>query len=134
MSEQDTGLRHAVASAVTRDETRNTFDEDRLTFGEDPAPQILISVTSRVEAVGNKIRLNSQGWEDARIIGERRVLPVVACKGSLDLLPKHKPAKFENIVTARPGKSDRRRGREIEEQIPPVRASRRHHDPDRLPP
>jgi hypothetical protein len=34
MSEQETGLRHVVASAVTRDETRNTFDEDRLTFGE----------------------------------------------------------------------------------------------------
>ena len=30
MSEQETGLRHAVASAVTRDETRNSFDEDRL--------------------------------------------------------------------------------------------------------
>ena len=34
MSERDTGLRHAVASGVTRDETRNTFDENRLTFGE----------------------------------------------------------------------------------------------------
>ena len=32
--EQDTGLHHAVAPSVTRDETRNTFDEDRLTFGE----------------------------------------------------------------------------------------------------
>ena len=34
MTEQDTGLHHAVAPGVTRDETRNTFDEDRLTFGE----------------------------------------------------------------------------------------------------
>jgi hypothetical protein len=34
MSEQETGLRHAVASAVTRDETRNTFDEERVNFGE----------------------------------------------------------------------------------------------------
>ena len=34
MSEQDTGLRHAVAPDITRDETRNTFEEDRLTFGE----------------------------------------------------------------------------------------------------
>ena len=31
---EDTGLHHAVAPSVTRDETRNTFDEDRLTFGE----------------------------------------------------------------------------------------------------
>ena len=34
MSEGDHGLHHAVAPGVTRDETRNTFDEDRLTFGE----------------------------------------------------------------------------------------------------
>ena len=34
MSEGDHGLHHAVALGVTRDETRNTFDEDRLTFGE----------------------------------------------------------------------------------------------------
>ncbi|MGO9400571.1 MAG: hypothetical protein ACLP19_22415 [Xanthobacteraceae bacterium] len=34
MSEGDHGLHHAVAPGVTRDETRNTFDEDRPTFGE----------------------------------------------------------------------------------------------------
>jgi hypothetical protein len=34
MSEVDRGLHHAVAPDVTRDETRNTFDEDHLTFGE----------------------------------------------------------------------------------------------------
>jgi hypothetical protein len=34
MSDGDHGLHHAVAPGVTRDETRNTFDEDRLTFGE----------------------------------------------------------------------------------------------------
>ena len=34
MSERDHGPHHAVALGVTRDETRNTFDEDRLTFGE----------------------------------------------------------------------------------------------------
>jgi hypothetical protein len=56
-------------------------------------------VTVAMEAVGNKIRLNSQGWEDARIIGERQVLMVVAYKSSLYLLPEHKPAKFENIDT-----------------------------------
>ncbi len=50
-----------------------------------------------MQAVENKIRLNSQGWEDARIIGERQVLMVVAYKGQLYLLPEHRPAKFENI-------------------------------------
>ena len=34
MGEGDHGLHHAVAPDVTRDETRNTFDEDHLTFGE----------------------------------------------------------------------------------------------------
>jgi hypothetical protein len=34
MSEGDHGLHHAAAPGVTRDETHNTFDEDRLTFGE----------------------------------------------------------------------------------------------------
>jgi hypothetical protein len=29
-----------------------------------------------LEAVENKIRLNSQGWEDARIIGERQVAAI----------------------------------------------------------
>ncbi len=32
MSEGDHGLHHAVAPGVTRDETRNDFDEERLTF------------------------------------------------------------------------------------------------------
>jgi hypothetical protein len=27
-----------------------------------------------MEAAGDKIRSNSQGWEDARVIGERQVL------------------------------------------------------------
>ena len=39
------------------------------------------------------------GWEDARIIGERQVLMVVAYKGQLYLLSEHRPAKFENIDT-----------------------------------
>ena len=39
----------------------------------------------RAGSGGNKIRLNSQGWEDARIIGERQVLMVVAYKGQLYL-------------------------------------------------
>jgi hypothetical protein len=45
---------------------------------------------------GDKIRSNSQGWEDARVIGERQVL-MVAIKGQLYLLPEPGPAKFENI-------------------------------------
>ena len=35
-----------------------------------------------MEAAGDKIRSNSQGWEDARAIGERQVL-MVAIKGQL---------------------------------------------------
>jgi hypothetical protein len=51
-----------------------------------------------LEAVENKIHLNSQGWEDARIITERQVLMVVvAHQGQLYLLPEHRPAKFEQI-------------------------------------
>jgi hypothetical protein len=30
-----------------------------------------------MEAAGDKIRSNSQGWEDARVIGEHQVLMVV---------------------------------------------------------
>ena len=48
-----------------------------------------------MEAAGDKIRSNSQGWEDARVIGERQVL-MVAIKGQLYLLPEPGPAKIEN--------------------------------------
>jgi hypothetical protein len=41
--------------------------------------------------------VNSQGFEDARIIGERQVLTVVPIKGQLNLLPELLPAKFERI-------------------------------------
>ena len=61
------------------------------------ALKIADKVTVAMEAVENKIRLNSQGWEDARVIGERQVLMVVAYKGQLYLLPEHRPAKFERI-------------------------------------
>ena len=61
------------------------------------ALKIADKVTIAMEAVDNKIRVNSQGWEDARIIGERQVLMVVAYKGQLYLLPEHRPAKFERI-------------------------------------
>ncbi len=46
------------------------------------ALKIADKVTVSMEAVGNKIRLNSQGSEDARIIGDRQVAIVVAYKGS----------------------------------------------------
>jgi hypothetical protein len=49
------------------------------------------------ETVGNNIRLNSQRWKDARIIGDRQVAIVVAYKGQLYLLAEHRPAKFEQI-------------------------------------
>jgi hypothetical protein len=57
------------------------------------ASKVADKVTVAMEAVGSKIRLNSQGWEDARIIGDRQVLMVVAYK----LLAEHRPAKFEQI-------------------------------------
>ena len=38
------------------------------------ALKIADKVTVTMEAVGDKIRSNSQGWEDARVIGERQVL------------------------------------------------------------
>jgi hypothetical protein len=57
------------------------------------ASKVADKVTVAMEAVGNKIRLNSQGWEDARIIGDRQVLTVVAYK----VLAEHRPAKFEQI-------------------------------------
>jgi hypothetical protein len=44
-------------------------------------------VTVSMQAVGNKIRLNSQGREDARIIGDREVVTVVPIKGQLYLPP-----------------------------------------------
>jgi hypothetical protein len=53
--------------------------------------------TVAMEAVGDKIRLNSQGWEDVRVIGEHQVMMVVAHKGILYLLAEQRPAKFENI-------------------------------------
>jgi hypothetical protein len=61
------------------------------------ALKIADKVTVAMEAVENKIRLNSQGWEDTRVIGERQVLMVVAYKERLYILPEHRPAKFENI-------------------------------------
>ena len=36
------------------------------------ALKIADKVTVAMEAVGDKIRLNSQGWGDARVIGERQ--------------------------------------------------------------
>jgi hypothetical protein len=53
--------------------------------------------TVAMEAVGDKIRLNCQGWEDAKVLGERQVLMVVAIKGQLYLLSEHRPAKFERV-------------------------------------
>jgi hypothetical protein len=61
------------------------------------ALKIADKVTVPMEAVGVKIRLNSQGWEDARVLTERQVLMVVAIKGQLYLSPEHRPSKFEHI-------------------------------------
>jgi hypothetical protein len=56
-----------------------------------------LKVTVAMEAVGNKIRLDSQSWEGAEVISERQALMVVAIKGQLYLLPELRPAKFERI-------------------------------------
>jgi hypothetical protein len=40
------------------------------------ALKIADKVTVALEAVGEKIRVNSQGWEDARIICERQVIMI----------------------------------------------------------
>jgi hypothetical protein len=64
------------------------------------ALKITDKVTLAMEAVGDKIRLNCQGWEDVKVLGERQVLMVVAIKGQLYLLPEHRPAKFERIERA----------------------------------
>jgi hypothetical protein len=61
------------------------------------ALKIADKFTVTMEAVDNKIRLNSQGWEDARVLTERQVAMVVAYKGQHYLLPEHRPAKFEHI-------------------------------------
>ena len=61
------------------------------------ALKIADKVTVTMEAVGNKIRLNSQGWEDVRVLNERQVFMVVALKGQLYLLPEHRPQKFEHV-------------------------------------
>ena len=58
------------------------------------ALKIADKVAVAVEAVGDKIRLNSQGCEDARTLTERAVLMVVA---RLYALPERRPARFERI-------------------------------------
>jgi hypothetical protein len=45
------------------------------------ALKIADKVTVTMEAVEDKIHRSSQGWEDARIIGERQVIMVVAIRG-----------------------------------------------------
>jgi hypothetical protein len=49
------------------------------------------------QTVGNKIRLNCEGWEDVKVLNPRQALLVVAINGQLYLLPEHRPAKFERI-------------------------------------
>jgi hypothetical protein len=76
-----------------------------------------------IEAVGDKIRLNSQGWEDARVLNERQVFMVVAIKGQLFLLPEPRPAKFERIDHDGLNEADygpaTRANRSAVQQIPP---------------
>ena len=53
--------------------------------------------TVAMEAVGDKVRLNSSGWEGVRVIGEHQVLMVVAINGKLYLLPEARPEKYEHV-------------------------------------
>jgi hypothetical protein len=59
------------------------------------ALKIADKVTVAMEAVGDKISLNSQGWGESS--ASARVLMVEAHKGQLYLLPEHRPAKFQRI-------------------------------------
>jgi hypothetical protein len=54
-------------------------------------------MTVAMEAVGERIRLNSQGREDAKVIGEHQVFIVVAIKGQPYLRPEPRSQKFERI-------------------------------------
>jgi hypothetical protein len=73
-----------------RSTTSNT-NGDALTH-QAGALKIADKFTIAMEAVGNKIRLNCQGWEDVKVLGERQVLMVVAIKGELYLLPEARPS------------------------------------------
>ena len=45
------------------------------------ALKVADKVTVAMQAVGDKVRLNAQGWEDAKVLSERQALLVVAIKG-----------------------------------------------------
>ena len=61
------------------------------------ALKIADKVTVTMEAVEDKIHRSSQGWEDARIIGERQVIMSWRIRGKSTLLDEHRPAKFKQI-------------------------------------
>jgi hypothetical protein len=50
-----------------------------------------------MEAVGDKIRLNCQGWEDVKVLNPRQALLVVAIDGQLYLMSEPRPQRFERI-------------------------------------
>ena len=63
----------------TLQDTRSSFSSRANNYGTTLPPSVLSGalkiadkVTVAMEAVGEKIRLNPQGWEDARVIGERQ--------------------------------------------------------------
>jgi hypothetical protein len=61
------------------------------------ALKITDKVTLAMEAVGNKIRLNCQGWEDVKVLNPRQALLVVAINGQLYLMPEPRPQRFERV-------------------------------------
>jgi hypothetical protein len=66
------------------------------------ALKITDKVTLAMEAVGDKIRLDCQGWEDVKVLNPRQALLVVAINGQLYhgqlyLLPEPRPARFERV-------------------------------------
>ena len=65
------------------------------------ALKIADKFTITLEAVGNKIRANSQGWEDARVLTERQVAMVVAIKGVLSTYCPNTGRRSSRISTRR---------------------------------
>jgi hypothetical protein len=100
-----TSERHALHANLTRAKgSESTWENNYVTT---LPPSVLSGAwkkadkfTVTLETVGNKIRANSQGWEDARVVNERQAFMVVAIDGILYALPEHRPAKFERVDTS----------------------------------
>jgi hypothetical protein len=61
------------------------------------ALKITDKLTLAMEAVGDKIRLNCQGWEDVKVLNPRQALLMVAINGQLYLMPGPRPQRFRTL-------------------------------------